>query len=196
MSRDFDGVKYSDDMKLIIGLGNPGKEYVNTRHNVGWMTVDAFATEEDGAWKKDAKRNAEICKLDVEDTDVVFAKPMTFMNLSGDAVQALVSFYKVGMDDVLIVHDEMDLPPGKIQFKQGGGDAGHNGVASIIERLGTDAFARLRIGIGRPEDPHIPNADYVLGELSPDHAPNAIDTTAAMRDWIEGGVKTAMNRWN
>ena len=183
-------------MKLIIGLGNTGKEYDGTRHNLGFEVVDAFVTDEEGAWKMDTKRKADVCKLDVGGADVVLAKPTTFMNLSGDAVQALASFYKVGPGDILIVHDEMDLPPGRIQFKMGGGDAGHNGVTSIIERLGTDAFARLRIGIGRPPDSRQPTPDFVLNKLSPEDAPNAIDTTSAMRDWIEGGTNKAMNRWN
>ena len=190
-------------MKLIIGLGNTGKEYDGTRHNLGFEAVDAFVTDEEGAWKMDTKRKADVCKLDVGGMDVVLAKPTTFMNLSGDAVQALASFYKVGPENILIVHDEMDLPPGRIQFKQGGGDAGHNGVTSIIERLGTDAFARLRIGIGRPPDPSLgcardglPTPDFVLNKLSPEDAPNAIDTTSAMRDWIEGGTNKASNKWN
>ena len=182
-------------MKLIIGLGNTGKEYDGTRHNLGFEAVDAFVTDEEGAWKMDAKRKAEVCKLGVSEMDVVLAKPTTFMNLSGDAVQALASFYKVGPEDLLVVHDEMDLPPGRIQFKMGGGDAGHNGVTSIIERLGTDAFARLRIGIGRPDNQQ-PTPDYVLDQLSPEDAPNAIDTTSAMRDWIEGGTDKASNKWN
>ncbi len=182
-------------MKLIIGLGNPGAEYDGTRHNVGFMTVDAFAMDEDGAWKKDEKRKAEICKLEIDGTDVILAKPTTFMNLSGDAAQALASFYKVGLEDILVVHDEMDLPPGRLQFKVGGGDAGNNGVASIIERLGTEDFARFRIGIGRP-DSRQPSPDYVLAKLSPEDAPNALDTTSAMRDWIEGGTEKASNKWN
>ena len=184
-------------MKLILGLGNPGAEYTNTRHNAGFVAVDAFAASVEGAWTHDAKRKAEVCKYTVDGDAVLLAKPDTFMNLSGDAAQSLVSFYKVALEDVLIVHDELDLPPGRIQFKSEGGDAGHNGVASILERLGTEKIARLRIGIGRPAgDISTPTADYVLGALSTEDAPNALDTIAAMRDWIESGVEKAMNRWN
>lgn len=183
-------------MKLLIGLGNPGSEYANTRHNAGFLAVDALARETDGAWETDGKRQAEVSKLHINDETVILAKPTTFMNVSGDAVQALASFYKASPNEIIVVHDEMDLPAGRIQIKLGGGDAGHNGIASIIERLGTDAFARLRIGIGRPTDPHIPGADYVLEKLSPKNDLVPLDTTAAMRDWIEGGMEKAMNRWN
>lgn len=184
-------------MKLIVGLGNPGKEYVTTRHNAGFLALDAFCEDEDGAWKKDEKRKAEICKLTIGDEDVVLAKPTTFMNNSGEAVAALTSFYKVKTEEILVVHDELDIEPGQIRFKAQGGDAGHNGVSSILERLGTDKIARLRLGIGRPSgDNRQPTTDYVLGELSPEDAPNVLDTSSAMRDWIEGGLEKAMNKWN
>lgn len=184
-------------MKLIVGLGNPGDAYLNTRHNAGFLAVDALAMEEDGAWKTDDKRKADIYRMEIDGEDVIIAKPHTFMNLSGDAVQALTSFYHIGLNDMLIVHDEMDLPPGRLQLKPGGGDAGHNGLSSIIERLGTDQFPRLRIGVGRPPaDSRQPTADYVLGPLSPDDAPNALDVTDIMRDWIGSGMEKAMNKWN
>lgn len=176
-------------MKLIIGLGNPGKKYQGTRHNLGFVALDALAQEEDGAWKNDEKRNAETCQITIGDEKIILAKPTTFMNASGDAAQALASFYKINHEDILIVHDELDLEPGRIQLKpEGGRDAGHNGVASVQERLGTKAIARLRLGIGRPENPNQPTNDYVLGPLSTEYAPNTLDVVSKIRDWIEGRV--------
>jgi PTH1 family peptidyl-tRNA hydrolase len=183
-------------MKLIIGLGNPGAEYDNTRHNVGFAAVDAFAAEEDGVWKKDAKRKAETCTLKMGEETVILAKPTTFMNLSGEAASALASFYKVSPADILVIHDEMDLDPGVLRFKADGGAAGHNGIISIQEQTGTDKFARLRIGIGHPKQMAREGKDHVLSQLSPQETPNALDVIAGMRDWIEEGTEKAMNKWN
>jgi len=182
-------------MKLIIGLGNIGAKYQGTRHNLGFDAVDAFAVEEDALWKEDAKRKAFIAKVIVQDESIVLAKPTTFMNRSGDAVQALTSFYKIDPKDLLVIHDDMDLEQGRIQFKEGGSPAGHNGIDHIYERLGTKNVQRMRIGIGRPEG-SMAAEDWVLGKLSPENAPNAIDTVAGMRDWIEYGLETASNNWN
>jgi len=182
-------------MKLIIGLGNPGKKYEATRHNAGFMAVDAFAEELDAAWKKDVKRKAFVATATVGSEKVILAKPQTFMNNSGEAAAALVSFYKADPRGILLVHDDMDLPPGRIQFKDGGSAAGHNGVASVYERLGTTGIQRLRIGIGHPEE-QIPAEDWVLRALSTHDAPNALDIVSGMRDWIEGGLVKARDRWN
>ncbi len=178
-------------MKLIIGLGNPGTAYDRTRHNVGFMAVDAFAKDAEATWKADAKRKANVARAGT----TALAKPTTFMNNSGDAAAALVSFYKVAPEDVLVVHDEMDLPPGRFKFTGEGGPAGHNGVEDIQAKLGTDKIARLRIGIGRPTIDYS-TTDYVLDRLSPENTPNPLDTVSAMRDWIEGGLEKASNRWN
>lgn len=182
-------------MKLIIGLGNPGREYESTRHNAGFMALDAVSAEIDAKWKSDAKRKSLIGIADVEGEKVILAKPQTFMNLSGEAATALVAFYKVDLKDVLLVHDEMDLDPGRIQFKIGGSPAGHNGVSSVYERLGTKEIQRLRIGVGRPQG-RASAEDWVLSEMSTEDAPNALDISAAMRDWIEHGIVTASERWN
>ncbi len=189
-------LNHSSCMKLIIGLGNPGKEYEATRHNAGFMAVDALAKEMDAGWKADAKRKAIVASATVNGEKVVLAKPQTFMNLSGDAAAALVSFYKVDPRDILLVHDEMDIEPGRIQFKDGGSAAGHNGVASVYERLGTQDIQRLRIGIGRPPVGQMRGEDWVLSALSPQDAPKALDMTSRMRDWIEGGIATASGKWN
>jgi PTH1 family peptidyl-tRNA hydrolase len=183
-------------MKLIIGLGNPGKEYEATRHNAGFIAVDAFAKEVDADWKTDAKRKAIIATATINSEKVILAKPQTFMNLSGDAAATLVSFYKVAPRDILLVHDEMDIEPGRIQFKDGGSAAGHNGVASVYERLGTQEIQRLRIGIGRPPVGQMRGEDWVLSQMSPLDAPKPLDTTSGMRDWIEGGIAKASGKWN
>lgn len=194
-------------MKLIIGLGNPGKEYEGTRHNVGFTAVDELAEDTDGTWTKDAKRKAMVCKTAVGRKQVLLAKPTTFMNLSGEAVQALLSYYKVKPEDVLVVQDDMDLKPGRFKFAAAGSSGGHKGIESIYEQLGTK-IARFRIGIGHPKDEMDdadakssaahpkPVVDFVLGPLSPEDAPNALDVSAAMRDWIEGGLEKASRAWN
>jgi peptidyl-tRNA hydrolase, PTH1 family len=183
-------------MKLIIGLGNPGKKYAGTRHNAGFMAVDAFAKEIGTEWKADAKRKALVATAIIGGEKIILAKPQTFMNLSGEAAAALASFYKAAPEDILLVHDDMDLDIGRIQFKNGGSPAGHNGVASVYERLGTKDIQRLRIGIGRPPDDRTPSEDWVLDELSPQNALPAIDIISGMRDWIVGGILKASNAWN
>jgi peptidyl-tRNA hydrolase, PTH1 family len=183
-------------MKLIIGLGNPGKKYETTRHNAGFVAVDAFAKEIGAEWKTDAKRKAIVATATIGREKIVLAKPQTFMNLSGEATAALASFYKITPESILLVHDDMDLEPGRIQFKNGGSAAGHNGVTSVYEHLGTKDIHRLRIGIGRPADDRIPAEDWVLGALSPNDALPALDIIAGMRDWIEGGIVKAMNERN
>lgn len=139
-------------MKLIVGLGNPGPEYSQTRHNIGFMVVDQLARdmiEGPISWVTDSKKNIATIKSG----DILFVKPMTFMNKSGFAVKALVDFYKLNpKEDVWVVHDDIDLPIGKIRIRQGGSSAGHNGVASIIEQLKTDDFLRFRMGIGRGKE--------------------------------------------
>lgn len=156
------GVQFS--MKLIIGLGNPGKKYEKTRHNLGFMAVD-FLREKSGApeFKLNKKCNAEITKTD----EIIFAKPQTFMNNSGEAATKLLSFYKLSPADLSVIHDDLDLDFEKIKIGAGRGSAGHNGVKSIIDALGTKDFNRIRIGVGRPPA-NIPPEDYVLQNFSAD----------------------------
>src|SRR3989344_4271905 len=135
-------------MKLIVGLGNPGDKYRDTRHNVGFMVVDKLAHELGGlnvSWKMDGTRKASVAKTG----EVVLVKPETFMNASGVAVQNVAAFYKIQSQDVWVVHDDLDLPLGKIRIRQGGGSAGHHGIESIMRELKTDKFVRFRLGIGR-----------------------------------------------
>ncbi|MFA5134090.1 MAG: aminoacyl-tRNA hydrolase [Patescibacteria group bacterium] len=149
-------------MKLIIGLGNPGKKYGKTRHNLGFMAVDFLQKKlEAPEFKLNKKLAAEISKSG----KIILAKPQTFMNLSGGAAIKLLSFYKLTADDILIIHDDIDLEFGKIKEGKNHGAAGHNGVKSIIELLGTKDFNRLRIGVGRPPE-NIPPEDYVLQNFS------------------------------
>jgi len=135
-------------MKLIVGLGNPGGEYKDTRHNIGFMTVEKLAKElgdKTGVWEEKEKFKSAVCKI----SDVLLVKPVIFMNNSGIAVSSIVNFYKLKPEDVIVIHDDIDLPLGKIRIRMGGGSAGHNGVDSIIKELKTDAFLRIRLGVGR-----------------------------------------------
>lgn len=141
-------------MKIIIGLGNPGEKYLGTRHNLGFETLDYFLKKyesvDESNWQTDKKSKSLIKKIKIKKDRILIAKPQTFMNNSGEAVSLLASYYKVKPHDLVIIHDELDLPLGKIQIRFGGGTAGHNGLESIIESLGTDKFIRIRMGVGKP----------------------------------------------
>ncbi|MBI1308341.1 MAG: aminoacyl-tRNA hydrolase [Proteobacteria bacterium] len=171
-------------MKLIVGLGNPGKEYAGTRHNVGFMVADglreAFGLP---AFAKKCKGLAS--KGRVAGEDVVVLKPQTFMNVSGESVRAAVAFFKLKPSDVLVVHDELDVPLGQLKFKVGGGDAGHNGLKSITQHLGTPDYARLRFGIGRPVHKS-QVSDYVLEPFAPAEGLVAAERVAWVVENISG----------
>jgi PTH1 family peptidyl-tRNA hydrolase len=151
---------------LVAGLGNPGREYEGNRHNVGFMVADELARRHGGAWK--AKFNAQLADVRIDGHKVVLLKPQTYMNDSGRSISSAMRFFKLDPDSVLVVHDETDLPVGRLQARRGGGLAGHNGLRSVAQHLGTPEFLRLRIGVGRPErgDPR-PLADYVLSDFEP-----------------------------
>ncbi len=183
-------------MKLIVGLGNPGSEYEHTRHNVGFRVVDKFASKQ--GWKWSERRNRAVLASGTLGLEkVVLAKPLTFMNLSGQAVSELVRWYKIQPEDVLIVYDELDLPVGKVRLKAKGRAAGHNGLRDIIHYLHTTDFPRLRIGIGRSANTHIKGEDHVLGvpahderillEIGEDRAVEAIELV------IRQGISSTMN---
>lgn len=153
---------------IVVGLGNPGKEYDKTRHNIGFMCVDAFREKNDMPdWinKKDLK--ALVSVSTVGDTRVILCKPQTYMNNSGEAVQAIAQFYKVGVENIVVVHDELDVEFGQIRIRSGGSSAGHNGIKSIAQNI-HEGFGRVRVGIGPKEPDQIDSADFVLQKFSAD----------------------------
>ena len=163
---------------LVVGLGNPGREYAHSRHNAGGLVVDELARRHGGSWR--SKFSGQLAEVRIDDHKVALLKPETYMNDSGRSVQAAASFFKVEPDSILIVHDEGDLDVGRLQARIGGGLAGHNGLRSIAQQLGTSDFLRLRIGVGRPArgDPR-PLADYVLSDFDPHDDPERLIASAA-----------------
>ena len=156
-----------DNMKLIVGLGNPGKEYKNSRHNVGWLVVDRLAEKLEADWKAKKAWKAEIAESRSGDNKIVLIKPQTFMNRSGNAVARARGFWrKAAVENIWVVHDDADLELGDIRIKQGGGSAGHNGIKSIDEKLGDKNYFRIRVGIGRPTNDKIPLDKFVLGKFT------------------------------
>src|SRR3954452_6449423 len=182
---------------LVVGLGNPGREYAGHRHNVGWMVVDELARRHGGSWK--GKFSGRIAEIRVDGHRVGLLKPETYMNESGRSVGAAARFYKVEPDAVLVVHDEIDLEGGRLQARRGGGLAGHNGLRSIASHLRTQDFLRLRVGVGRPRrgDPR-PPADYVLSNFEPDDDAEGLVARAA--DVVETldaeGLERAQAKFN
>lgn len=150
-------------MKLIVGLGNPGKEYSETRHNIGYLFVEEIVSYYNQQFKLDKKLRSEIVRIKINDEDYIFLKPITFMNLSGEAVTLAMKYYNVDIDNLIIVHDDLDLPVGKIRIRPQGGSGGHNGIKSIIQHLKTQDFKRIRIGIDKGKYEVV---DYVLGKFS------------------------------
>ncbi len=151
---------------LVVGLGNPGREYARNRHNVGAMVVDELARRHGGSWR--SKFSGQLAEIRIEGHKLALLKPETYMNESGRSVGAAASFFKVDPDAILVVHDESDLEHGRLQLRLGGGLAGHNGLRSVAQHLKTQDFLRLRVGVGRPErgDPR-PLADWVLSDFEP-----------------------------
>ena len=152
-------------IKLIVGLGNPSKEYEQTRHNAGFWFIDELAWQWKVSLKEDKKYFGEVARVSRAEGDVWLLKPLTFMNLSGKAVGALAQFYKIKPEEILVVHDELDIPCGRIRLKRGGGNGGHNGSKDIQAKLGTADFYRLRLGIDHPGDKALVSA-YVLNKPS------------------------------
>jgi len=167
---------------LVVGLGNPGREYARNRHNVGHLVVDELARRHGGSWK--AKFSGQIAEIRLDGHKVALLKPETFMNESGRAVSGATRFYKVEPSEVLVVHDEGDFELGRLELKVGGGLSGHNGLRSIAQHLKTPDFLRLRVGVGRPErGDRRPLADYVLSNFEPHD--NADDLVARAADALE-----------
>ena len=146
-------------MKLIVGLGNPGKEYENTRHNIGYMAIDNYLGKVDFK----TKDNYEFYEKNINNEKILFLKPMTYMNESGQAVRKVLDYYKIKIEDIIVIYDDMDFKVGELKIKKSGSSAGHNGIKSIIKHLGTENFNRIRIGISKPKGDTI---DFVLGKFS------------------------------
>lgn len=182
-------------IKLIVGLGNPGPQYVNTRHNVGAWFVDALVAQFDGVLKFEAKFKGFCGVVSIANQECKLLVPTTFMNLSGQAVLSVAHFYKIPPESILVVHDELDFLPGIIRLKKGGGAGGHNGVQNIINCLNSKDFLRLRIGIGKPANKDA-MLDYVL--KSPDKTTKQIilhaieNALSIMPDLITGNIEKAM----
>jgi peptidyl-tRNA hydrolase, PTH1 family len=198
-------------MHLVVGLGNPGRQFVGTRHNIGFDVVDRVARRLGWMFGPDDFERQARTKFDALAMDgnmmlgsgqsekLLLLKPMTYMNLSGKAVQAAMAFYQLTAADVMVVLDDLALPSGKIRLRSGGSHGGHNGLRDIERALGTSQYPRLRLGIDAPP-PHVPGKDYVLGRYSSEQQKliePAIDRAAsAILTWIENGIQTAMNRFN
>jgi PTH1 family peptidyl-tRNA hydrolase len=185
-------------MHLIVGLGNPGLQYVGTRHNVGFMLLDYLAQESNVSFAE-SKWKALVAKTVIWDESVVLLKPETFMNASGTAVAAVAQYYKLSTDNIIVIHDDLDLPLGRIKIISGGGAGGHKGIRSSIEYLGTKNFPRIKIGIGRPSTP-IPPEKYVLARFGPDELEVIKQRMAVVVEGIkilvQQGISAAMNAVN
>ena len=184
-------------MKVIVGLGNPGVRHQGNRHNIGFQVADKLAENNYiPILKKRLKAFYGIGKIDSQ--EVVLAKPMTFMNRSGEAVRRIADFFKVGIEDLIVVHDDLDLPFGRLRFKRRGGDGGHQGVHSIIEAMGGNTFLRLKVGIGRPPR-GMEVAEYVLcnfNEMQQPHLSEIRSRAAeALVVMLSEGLEAAMNRY-
>ncbi len=193
-------------MKLIVGLGNPGRSYADNRHNIGFMCLNYFARAQ--GIRFDKKQGlARIGTGEAAGTEVILARPQTYMNLSGQSVGRLVHKFNVDINDLLVIHDDLDLPPGKIRIRHGGGSAGHKGIESIITELNSPSFPRLRVGIGRPtivegstETSETDIVTYVLSDFTPDEK-QAVNMTIprvseAILYLLTEGLTATMNKYN
>jgi len=183
-------------LKLIVGLGNPGAQYARTRHNAGWWFVDALLAQQRGAWRHEAQHQVDVARVRIDESELWLAKPTAFMNRSGAPVSALAHFYRIAPPEILIVHDDIDLPPGVARLKHGGGHGGHNGVRDVIAHIGAE-FWRLRLGVGHPGA-----KDLVLDAVldRPTGAEQQMIDEAVQRaleavpELLRAGAQKAMNR--
>ncbi|KUG05200.1 peptidyl-trna hydrolase [hydrocarbon metagenome] len=185
-------------MKFIVGLGNPGQKYRNTRHNMGYMVVEEIARRY-AIDKEECKFDSIIGHIRINGEKVLVVKPLTFMNLSGKAVQALMRFYKQELSELIVIYDDMDLETGRIRVRADGGSGGHKGISSINERLGSQEFPRVRIGIGRPPE-HWSVEAWVLSETQADEKADIETAVKKASDavicWVKEGIVQAMNQYN
>ncbi len=186
-------------MYLIAGLGNPGSEYNMTRHNIGFATIDYIADKYNIQIKK-LKYKALFGETNIKGEKVLFVKPQTYMNLSGESIRDFCSFYKIPPENVIIICDDISLPPGKVRIRRKGSAGGHNGLKSIIYQLNSDDFPRIKIGVGSPEHKEYELADFVLGRFTKEEIPvleeSIIKSCKAVFEIIEKGIDSAMNKYN
>jgi peptidyl-tRNA hydrolase, PTH1 family len=182
---------------LVAGLGNPGREYERTRHNAGWLVLDELARRHGGSWR--SKFSGSLSEVRLGDARLALLKPETYMNESGRSVAAAARFFKVEPGQLLVVHDDVDLEPGRLQARVGGGLAGHNGLRSLAQQLGSQEFLRLRIGVGRPGrgDPR-PVSDWVLSPFAPEEDAEALVARAAdaVETIVADGLGAAQQQFN
>ena len=185
-------------MKLIAGLGNIGNKYVFTRHNAGFMLADSIALNAGLSFKENSRLKCLITTIKNNINDYLIIKPITFMNLSGEAVRAAVDYYKIDVKDIIIVYDDLSLELGKIRFRQNGSDGGHNGIKSVIQHLGTNEIARLKIGIG--PQPSIPSEVFVLQNFSQEELETMKNVLSKAKEGIAcyftSGIQEAQNKYN
>lgn len=184
---------------LIVGLGNPGQEYAQTRHNLGWLAVEALAKRYQSSFREERSMHTLLADIRIDQTQALLCLPTTYMNESGRAVQAIAQYFKIPLTQILIVQDELDFPFGTFAFRDGGNAGGHNGIGSIYEQTGTMQFARLRMGIGRPPAPRS-SKDYVLERFSTEEQVKFDElfkrSSDAIECWTKDGLTRAMNLWN
>ena len=184
---------------IVVGLGNPGPKYENTRHNVGFLVADELASRGGESIRK-AKHHALTATVTLGGQGVLLMKPTTYMNLSGEAVGDAARFYKIPADHVLVISDDTDLPQGKLRFRKSGSAGGHNGLKSIIQHLGSDQFPRLKVGVGGKPHPDYDMADWVLGQLKGEDKKVMDEAVKRAADGVEcflkDGIEKAMNRFN
>ncbi len=187
------------DLWMLVGLGNPGAQYVTSRHNVGFMATDTLCSASAGLnWRNVPRLQGEVAKGRIDVQEVVLLKPQTYMNLSGQSVGAAARFYRISTERIVVLHDDIDLDLGRLKMKYGGGDGGHKGIRSIAQHLGSPDFYRIRLGIGRPKHGEV--VDFVLQGFHPDERDEVdqqIDRASqAARVLMEKGLRAAMNRFN
>ena len=180
-------------MWLVAGLGNPGAKYAMTRHNIGFLALDAYATSVgQPRWKEE--HQALIVRLKMEDEEVIFAKPQTFMNKSGDSVQSLMSYYKIPLEKLIVVHDEIDVGFASVRIHKNRGSGGHNGIKSVTQMLGTQDYVRLKLGVGRSPNPNIDVVTHVLQNFSSEEQAELHDFLAFGGDAIESLIFDGLSK--
>lgn len=189
-----------ENLFLIAGLGNPGPDYAATRHNIGFAVVERLADQWSAVWNTNKRFNARLAKAERDGRKVTLCQPQTFMNASGEAVAAVSRFYQLPPDKVLVVLDDADLPLGQLRLRADGSCGGHHGLESVEKQMGTRAYPRLRIGIGRRRDDDREIADYVLGRFAAAERPvvqEVVDRACRQVEcWLTEGIQAAMNRFN